>query len=448
MREQQRDTPQDVLVRSAERLAGVLRVPGDKSISHRVAMLAALSSGEVAVHGFLRSEDCLNTLRAAVALGARAETEREPVVISGTGGRFRAPAGVLDLGNSGTGMRLLSGLLAGQEFACELTGDASLRSRPMQRIREPLERMGAQVALLGEGGCAPLRIAGGALHGIEYPLPVASAQVKSCTLLAGLFAEGRTVVIEPKPTRDHTERLLLALGVPLRIDGLRIELDGYGPDGPDWAARDWRVPGDFSSAAFWLTAAAARPGSDLTVERVGLNPRRTALLDVLRRMGAQLEVRREPESETVEPAGAVRMRGGALRATEIGGAEIPNLIDEIPLVAVAGALAEGRTVIRDAAELRVKESDRIASMASNLARLGVRLEERADGMVIEGPAKLTGGVVESFGDHRIAMALTVLACFCPAPVEVRDVGCVATSYPGFWSDAGKIGVKIDRCRSD
>lgn len=424
---------------------GAVRVPGDKSLSHRVAMLAGLATGESEIRGFLRSADCLSTLGAVAALGAETEVADDAIRIRGTGGRFRAPVSDLDLGNSGTGMRLLSGLLAGQPFTCTLAGDASLSARPMGRIAKPLEAMGARVELLGAGGCAPIRITGGGLTGIEYALPMASAQVKSCVLLAGLFATGSTAVLEPSATRDHTEHLLAVLGVPVRTDGLRIELDGYGEEGPRFEGRTWVVPGDFSSAAFWLVAAAAAPGSALRVEDVGLNPRRTALLDVLRRMGADVSVEMREEDGCPEPMGTITVCGGELRGTEVGGAEIPNLIDELPLVAVAGALAQGRTVIRDAAELRVKESDRIAVMARNLAVCGVSVTEHDDGMVVEGPGALGGATVSSYGDHRVAMAMLMLGLFCPEPVVVTDTACIATSYPGFVADAAELGVCIEPC---
>ena len=414
-------------------LCGELRVPGDKSISHRAAMLGALAAGDSEVEGFLESEDCLHTLRAMRSLGAAVSREGGVLRIGGTCGALHAPDGPLDLGNSGTGLRLLAGLLAGQPFESQLTGDASLRSRPMARIKTPLELMGARVTLHGPGGCAPMELHGGGLRAVEYALPVASAQVKSCVLLAGLFARGRTTVIEPSPTRDHTERLLRAMGGDVTVDGPRIHVTGTGA-APRLSAGRWRVPGDFSSAAFWLTAAAGRPGAQVRVEGVGLNPRRTAFLDVLRRMGA--DVRVEPCADASwEPVGTVHVRGARLRATAVGGDEIPNLIDELPLVAAAGAFADGVTEIRDAAELRVKESDRIAATGEMLTALGVTVRERPDGMLIEGDAGVAGGApVETRGDHRIAMAAAVLALGARRAVRIDGVDCIATSYPGFWDD--------------
>lgn len=403
-------------------------------------MLGALATGTTTVHGFLRSDDCLTIISVLSRLGARYEWEGEDLRLTGVGGRFLAPPGVLDMGNSGTGMRLLAGLLAGHPFTSEMTGDKSLRSRPMRRIAEPLNRMGAKVELTGPNGCAPIRITGGLLKGIDYMPPVASAQVKSCVLFAGLFAEGLTRVTEISPTRDHTECLLQAMGVPLEVKGLTVSLQGFGCRGPVLPARSWSVPGDISSAAFWITAAAGRAGSLLELPDVGWNPRRNALVAVLRRMGALVDFSENQDSSACERMGTIRVKGMALRGTEVGGSEIPDLIDELPLVAVAGAMAEGRTVIRDAAELRVKESDRIRSVAVNLARLGVKVEERADGMVIEGPAKIRGGVtLDSYGDHRLPMAMTALALSADAPVRMEDIDCVNKSYPGFWEDLKKVG---------
>ena len=344
------------------------------------------------------------------------------------------------MGNSGTGLRLLAGLLAGQDFTSELTGDASLRSRPMRRIQEPLQRMGARVELLGPDGCAPVRITGGGLKAMDYAPRVASAQVKSCVLFAGLYAEGVTSVTETAPTRDHTERLLNAMGVPVVTEGCRVSLRGYGVAGPRLVGRAWQVPGDISSAAFWITAAAATPGASMELRDVGWNPRRNALVAVLRRMGAWIEFVESADTTACETMGTIRVEGRRLKATEVGGAEIPDLIDELPLVAVAGALAEGRTVIRDAAELRVKESDRIRSVADNLTRMGVKVEEKADGMVVEGGGRLKGNVVvDSYGDHRIPMAFSVLALQGGGAVEMRDVACVNKSYPTFWDDLKRVG---------
>jgi len=435
-----------VIVHPCACVKGRLRVPGDKSISHRIAMLSALARGESVIRGFLLGEDCLCTLRAMERLGAGVMLDNGTVRVSGIEGEWRAPTAPLDLGNSGTSMRLLAGLLASRPFTAELTGDDSLLSRPMARIRSPLELMGARLELLGwlRPDAGPIRISGGRLKAIEYRMPVASAQVKSCVLLAGLFAEGVTRVIEPAPSRDHTERILNMLGVPVSVDGPCVELSGFGARGPALNARSWTVPGDISSAAFWLAAAAMLPGSSVVVEGVGVNPRRSGILDALRRMGAGLSIESGVPAPGGEPVGNVAMSGSGLRGTEVAGVEIPNLIDELPVLAAVAAAAEGVTVIRDAAELRRKESDRIACMARNLAALGARVEEKPDGIVISGGAALRGGVtIDSFQDHRIAMSCAVLALAAGAPVRITGVSCVDTSYPGFWDHMRSLGANVE-----
>jgi len=434
------------IVSPCGKIGGSIVVPGDKSLSHRVAMVSALASGTSVISGYLRAEDCLNTLKALGALGALVEMHGDQIRVSG--GKWRAPSGALDMGNSGTGMRLMTGLLAGRPWTSELTGDASLRSRPMGRIKEPLEKMGARLELTGAKGCPPIRITGGKLRAIDYEMPVASAQVKSCVLFAALFADGVTSVVEKAPTRDHTENVFRQAGLPLKVDGNKISVPGFGANGPVLEPRAWKVPGDFSSAAFWLAAASARPGCRIDVKGVGLNARRTALLDVLRRMGADITASPENDAKTFEPCGTISVAGAGLRGVAVGGAEIPNIIDELPLVAVLGALAEGTTVISGARELRVKESDRIACMASNLRLAGVELEEKEDGLVINGCKKVRGGAtVESYGDHRIAMAMSILALFASGPIVVRNIECVATSYPQFWDHLRSIGadVRVSHC---
>lgn len=437
---------QDVATATVEAsgtVRGCLEVPGDKSISHRVALLSALASGTSTISGFLQSEDCVNTLRALEGLGVESNFEEDALVINGTGGQLEEPRAPLDLGNSGTGIRLVAGLLAGQPFDSELTGDASLSKRPMGRIREPLEQMGATIELTGDRGTPPIRIRGGGLRGIDYPLPVASAQVKSCILLATLFADGETVVTEPRPTRDHTERLMSVMDIPVSIRGPRVHLQGSGAEGPVPDPVDWYVPGDFSSAAFWLVAAAGAEGRSVGVQNVGLNPRRTALLSVLERMGARVTVERVSTDDMAEPYGDIKVCGTALKATEVSGNEIPNLIDELPLVAVLGALAQGETRIRDAAELRVKESDRIATVVTNLRALGVDVEEHEDGMTIRGPTPVKAtGPVKSYGDHRIAMAMAMLGLYADGPVVIEDIACTETSYPGFWGDLKRLGAHV------
>jgi 3-phosphoshikimate 1-carboxyvinyltransferase len=425
-------------------LKGELRVPGDKSITHRIALLGALANGETVAHNVLISDDSRTVLRVLGRLGVEWTLAGDTLYILGRGPHWRAPEGDLDLGNSGTGLRLLAGLLAGQPFTTRLTGDASLSSRPMNRIREPLTRMGVTVDLEGEGGRLPVVIHGGRVSPVEYVLPVASAQVKSCVLLAGLFADGVTTVVEKRSTRDHTERLLQAMGVPVTTEGLRVTIRGSGSTGPLIPARDWVVPGDFSSAAFWITAAACLPGSDIVIRDVGLNPRRTALLGVLRRMGADIETIPDDQSAACETMGTIRVRGGALRGTRVLEGEVPDLIDELPLVAMAGARAEGTTVITGAAELRVKESDRIESVAKGLRAMGVEVTTQPDGMEVRGCPAVRGGCrIDSHGDHRIPMAFSLLALVADRPVIFTDIGCVAKSYPGYWDDLQRLGGSVE-----
>lgn len=439
--------PDTATVHPCGKLSGTLAVPGDKSISHRVGMLASISSGISRVEGFLNSSDCVGLLRAMEALGAcTLRSKDDGFAIHGTGKRIIEPAGPLDLGNSGTAIRLLTGLLSGFSTSVALTGDESLRSRPMRRIEEPLRRMGARIQLTGEKGCAPLRVNGGNLRAIDYEMPMASAQVKSAIMLAALFADGVTTIVETAPTRDHTEQVFRMLGLPVEVDGLTVRVQGFGPEGPPLKARSWKIPGDISSAAFWLVAAAANKRSSVTIRGVGLNPRRTAVLNVLERMGAKLKITVDKDHQDGEPMGEVRVTGVKLRGTVIGGEEIPNLIDEIPILAVAGALAEGETVIKDAAELRVKESDRIQSMCQTLSAMGVECEEMEDGMRIVGPAALRtpSRPLPSFGDHRVAMSLAVLGMFADKPLTIRGVECIETSYPGFWDHLKGLGGHVEQ----
>lgn len=425
----------EITIKSTERLVGQLRVPGDKSISHRLAMLCSLVPGVSEIEGYLGSEDCLNTLKAMGSLGVDVETLGPGhLKIHGASEGLKSPDKVLDLGNSGTGMRLLTGFLAGQPIQATLTGDESLRSRPMKRIQAPLEQMQADVILHGANGCAPIEIRGRELQPITYKLPMASAQVKSAVLLAGLRAKGVTKVIEPAETRDHTERLMRALGIPIDVDGLTVSLDGARVDVSRFPARKWRVPGDFSSAAFWMTAAAMIPGAEVTLQGVGLNPRRTALLNVLRRMGADIEIAAQDDCDDWEPIGDLVIKGQNLQGTVVEGPEIPNLIDELPLVAIAAAVADGETIVKDAAELRVKESDRIAAICGNLKACGVEVVEDEGGFSVQGGGVAGGVTVDSFGDHRIAMAFAVLGLVAKAPITIESIGCIATSYPEFWRD--------------
>ena len=430
---------QDYRVKRAKSITAELEVPGDKSISHRSVMIASLSNGPCEISGFLPSEDCLATVGAMRALGVTIDVLEEnahgPVrlKVHGVSGAFTKPDGPIDCGNSGTTMRLLSGILATQPFQCELIGDESLSKRPMGRVIEPLGMMGAKLKGTGDKQTAPLTIEGSRdLKVIDYVMPVASAQVKSTILLAGLSAKGKTTIHEPAVSRDHTERMLKYLLVKtLREEGAVCT---WGMQTPE--SRDLFVPGDISSAAFWLVAAAATPGAVLRVRNVGLNPTRTGILKILVRMGAHIN--EVIDDSGAEPYGTVEVRGGKLRATEIGGDEIPNVIDEIPVLAVAAALAEGRTVIKDAKELRVKESDRLSTVADGLKAMGVSVEEFDAGMEIEGGAKLKGAEIDSLGDHRIAMAFAIAGLFADGVTVVKDVACVNTSYPGFGDELKQV----------
>ncbi len=411
----------------APRIDGEITVPGDKSISHRAVMLASLANGPCVIRQALTGEDCLSTVAAMRQLGVRIEEpETGTFVVHGMGGVLHPPQGDIDCGNSGTTMRLLAGLLAAQPFRSRMIGDASLSRRPMRRVIEPLERMGAKLTAEGGEGRPPLVIEGAALQGITYEMPVASAQVKSAVLLAGLFAEGRTTVVQPAPSRDHTENMLRYFLVRVDSDEDRISVHGH----QTLESRDFTVPGDISSAAFWLVAAAAQKGSRLLVKNVGLNPSRTGILAVLLRMGAHVHEVVE-DLEQVEPSGNLLIQGEELHGTVIGGEEIPNVIDELPVLAVAGALAEGVTVIKDAAELRVKESDRLAAIAGNLKAMGAEVTELPDGLEIRGGRPLQGASLPSFGDHRIAMAFAVAGMFAKGRTVIPDAACVQTSYPGF-----------------
>ncbi|HWW67542.1 MAG TPA: 3-phosphoshikimate 1-carboxyvinyltransferase [Solirubrobacterales bacterium] len=414
-------------------LRGTLRPPADKSISHRAALIAAMGDGETAIEGYLDAADTRSTLAAVAALGAQVEgftaTGIEPTIrIRGAGLRGAAPASV-DAGNAGTLLRLLPGWLAGQETgAWTLDGDDSIRRRPVDRIVEPLRSMGAQLRCRDDR-LPPLEVEGALLHGISYELPVASAQVKSCLLFAGLLAEGETRVTEPLPTRDHTERMLAAAGAEVGRRGGVVTVRSAARLEPGTIV----VPADFSSAAFVVVAALLIAGSDVTLAGVGLNPTRTGLLAILERMGAGIEV--EPEGERGgEPIGRVHVRPAELRAVEVGGAEIPLAIDELPLVALAACFAEGTTTIRDAAELRRKESDRVATVTEALTVLGGNVEATEDGMTIEGGGGLRGGVVDSDGDHRIAMLGAVAGLASREGVEVEGMDAVAVSYPSFEAD--------------
>jgi 3-phosphoshikimate 1-carboxyvinyltransferase len=414
-------------VRRAPLIQSEIVVPGDKSISHRAVILSSLSNGTCVIKGFLPSEDCMCTVNAMRALGVEIEQpEPTTLIVHGRKRKLTAPKGDIDCGNSGTTMRLLAGLLAAQPFTSRLTGDASLSKRPMKRIIDPLTEMGAKITAEGDKNTPPLLIEGKPLKPIHYYMPVASAQVKSAIMLAGLFAKGRTVITEPTQSRNHTERMLSYYLVRPQIDDLTISVVG----GQTPESRDFIVPGDISSAAFWLVAAAAQPRSHLLVKDVGLNETRTGVLSVLIRMGAHP---REiiDEVEEGEPRGTVEIQGARLKGTVIEGKEIPNVIDELPILAVAAALAQGVTTISDAGELRVKETDRIAAIATNLRLMGVRVTEKEDGMEIHGGTPLQAARLSSYGDHRIAMAFAIAGLFAEGETVIEGVECVATSYPDF-----------------
>jgi len=430
----------DWLSATAGPLHGEVRAPGDKSISHRAVMLAALAEGTSRISGFLEGEDTRATARAFAQMGVRIEAPQpNERIVHGVGLRgLRAPTAPIDCGNAGTGMRLLAGLLAGQAFDSTLIGDESLSRRPMRRVIEPLAQMGASIEP-EQGGVPPLRIAGNReLHGIEYALPGASAQVKSAVLLAGLYAHGETLVREPHPTRDYTESMLSAFGWPIEF-------------GPGWAklsgnhrlrALDVEVPADFSSAAFFIVAATLVPGSEIILRDVGINPRRTGLLHALRAMGADIQGA-NTRAVGGEPVADLVVRHAPLHGIEVPLELVPDMIDEFPILFIAAAAAKGTTRVRGAAELRVKESDRIAVMAKGLRELGIRVEETPDGAVIEG-GKFSSGEAESAGDHRCAMSFAVAGLLARERVRIRDCANVATSFPGFMDLANGCGFRLER----
>jgi 3-phosphoshikimate 1-carboxyvinyltransferase len=424
--------------RPGGRLTGRVRVPGDKSISHRSIMLGALAEGVTPISGFLEGEDSLATLAAFRQMGVRIEGPNAGrVTVHGVGLHgLQRPDRPLDLGNSGTSMRLMAGLLAGQAFETTLVGDASLSKRPMRRVTEPLARMGARIEAT-EKGTAPLHIVPVAgLSGIDYAMPVASAQVKSSLLLAGLYAQGETCVTEPAPTRDHTERMLAGFGYEVRRQGSRVCLTGGGR----LSGREIDVPADISSAAFFLVGASIAQGSDLTLEHVGMNPTRVGVINILRMMGADIEVGRERDVGG-EPVADLRVRSAPLRGVRIPPEQVPLAIDEFPALFVAAACAEGETVLTGAEELRVKESDRIQVMADGLATLGVRATPTPDGIAITG-GPIWGGSVDSHGDHRVAMSFAMAALRAGAEIRIGDCANVNTSFPGFAELALGVGLDI------
>jgi 3-phosphoshikimate 1-carboxyvinyltransferase len=421
---------------------GTVRVPGDKSISHRSIMFGAIADGTTTVEGFLEGEDALSTLKAFQAMGVEIEgPDAGRVTIHGVGrDGLQAPAGELYMGNSGTSMRLLAGLLAGQSFDVTMTGDVSLSKRPMERVAAPLREMGAVVET-AEGGRPPLTLRGGQqLKAIDYVLPMASAQVKSCVLLAGMYAEGETRTTEPAPTRDHSERMLKGFGYPVKVNGATATLSG----GHRLKAVHIDVPADISSAAFFMVAASIAPGADLTLQHVGINPTRIGIINILREMGGDITLSNEREVGG-EPVADIRVRYAPLKGIDIPEEQVPLAIDEFPVLFVAAACAEGRTVLRGAEELRVKESDRIQVMADGLVSLGVNAQATPDGIIIDG-GPIGGGRVNSHHDHRIAMSFSVAALRASDTIHIEDCDNVATSFPNFVELATQVGMRIEVCK--
>ncbi|HIV23954.1 MAG TPA: 3-phosphoshikimate 1-carboxyvinyltransferase [Candidatus Merdiplasma excrementigallinarum] len=415
-------------------LRGEISVPGDKSISHRAVMFGALANGTTEITHFLQGADCLSTIDCFRRMGIDIENTPSRILIHGKGLRgLSAPSSALDVGNSGTTLRLISGILSGQDFKVLLDGDASIRRRPMKRIMTPLSMMGAKIGSLKGNGCAPLHIKGQTLHAIHYQSPVASAQVKSCVLLAGLYADGTTRVTEPALSRNHTELMLHFFGAQVHSEGTTASIQ----PSPALEGRFIQVPGDISSAAYFIAAALLIPGSEVLIRNVGVNPTRDGILRVCQAMGADI-TRLNERSDSGEPTADLLVRHSSLKGTVIEGDLIPTLIDELPVIAVMAALAKGTTVIRDAAELKVKESDRIQVMTENLTRMGARVEATEDGMIIHGGSSLQGAIIDSHQDHRVAMSFAVAALAAEGETEIRDAECVSISYPGFYQDLASL----------
>ena len=417
-------------------LGGVLSVPGDKSISHRSMILNAIAHGDALVQGLSGGDDVISTMRCLQAMGVGIEPAGVPgsYTVKGQGPQLTEPEDILDAGNSGTSMRLLSGILASQSFVSVITGDGSLRSRPMQRIVQPLKQMGAQILGRQDDSLAPLVVRGGSLQGIEYDLPMASAQVKSAIMLAGLSASGDTVIHQPALSRDHTERMVLAMGGKIEKNDLDLVIHPA-----ELNAVDITVPGDISSAAFWMVAGLCHPNARILIQSVGLNPSRTGIVDVLQAMGAGDSLQLvDQRTEGGEPVADILVTSTELHGVEIGGDMIPRMLDEVPILAVAACFATGNTVIRDAAELRVKETDRIATTVEELTRLGAKIEPREDGMIIRGrqagASELTGADCESHGDHRLAMSMAVAGLLASGETTVHGAADTSVSYPAFWQD--------------
>ena len=416
-------------------MKGTITVPGDKSVTHRAIILTALAEGPSTVTDYCRGEDCLNTMRAFQSLGVRIEETPASLTVYGKGmWGLTEPFGPIDCGNSGTGIRLMAGLLAGQDFFTVLTGDESIRRRPMGRVVKPLRAMGAMIAGRKGGELAPLALTGTRLKGMTYASPVASAQIKSSLLFSALYADGLTTISEPRLSRDHTERMFAYFGIPFDRDGCTVRIEGR--PSVRWSGKPVVVPGDLSAAAFFLVGASIVPDSDVTIRGVGMNPTRTGLIDVLLKLGAHIEVL-NPRVEAGEAVADVRVLSRPLRGVRIGPDQIPQTIDEFPILCVAAAVAEGETVIVGAEELRVKESDRIATMAKELRAMGASIEERPDGMVIQGLGRkgingaLTGATCESHGDHRVAMSVAIGGLTAARPTQIQNTDCIETSFPDF-----------------
>lgn len=408
-------------------LKGTMKIPGDKSISHRAIMLGSLSHGKTKINGLLTGEDCLNTIKCFKKLGVEIDRNGDYVEIEGKGlTGLIEPSEVLDVGNSGTTIRLMLGILASLPFHTVIIGDDSIAKRPMDRVTIPLKQMGASIEGRENGKFTPLAVRGGGLDGINYQSPVASAQVKSAILLAGLFANKETTVIEPESSRDHTERMIQAFGGKVTIDGLEISVPGE----QKLTGTTINVPGDISSAAFFLVAGSIVPNSEITIKNVGLNPTRTGILDILEAMGADITIH-NLQNDVMEPYADITVRASTLKGVEIAGDIIPRLIDEIPILALAATQAEGDTVIKDAAELKVKETNRIDTVVHELKQLGANIEATDDGMIIHGKSSLKGAVVNSHGDHRIGMMLAIASCITEGKTKIKNNQAITISYPGF-----------------
>ncbi len=439
----------NIAVKPAKKISGRVKMPGDKSISHRAVFLGALSEGLTEVENLSAGEDCLRSIKAFQNLGIRIDPVRKVEKESSSGfstqsnnstlkiygqglSGLKEPVQILDLGNSGTSIRLLLGVLSGQNFCTVLTGDESLQNRPMRRVTGPLEMMGAEIVGREKGNLLPLVIKGGKITAIDYKLPVASAQVKSAILLAALYANGETRVEEPAKSRDHTERMLSFFGAEVTVNGLRVGIKGK----PSLSRGKISVPGDISVAAFFLVAAGLLPSSSLEIECVGLNPTRCGIIEALQKMG--MEVTAEITSEDFEPRGNIKAAGSKLKGITLKGEIIPRIIDEIPVLLVAATQAEGRTVFEDIGELRVKETDRIQSMTSNLIKMGARIEEENDRVIVIGPTALKGTTVESFGDHRTAMSMIVAGLIAQGETTILNTDCIKTSTPLFWENLSRL----------